>query len=120
MTQGIGFPFQVSPSGSITTSDDDDADIHGKIIQVLFTTPGERINQPTFGCGLFNMIFDANNSILAAAVEFTASQALTRWLGDEIAVSGVNVMAQDENLTVEIAYLRRRDAARQSFRVQFK
>ena len=40
-------------------------------------SPGERVNQPAFGCGLVNLVFDPNNPILAAAVEFTAGQALT-------------------------------------------
>lgn len=120
MTTGFGFPFGVAPGGRITPVGDDDAEIHGKIVQVLFTAPGERVNQPTFGCGLLNLVFDPNSSILAAAAEFTAGQALTRWLGHEIAVGGVDIHAQDESLTVEVAYIRRRDAARQSVHVHFK
>jgi phage baseplate assembly protein W len=120
MTLGFGFPFGVTPDGGIEPERDENAHMRGKIIQVLFTAPGERVNQPEFGCGLFNHVFDPNDTILAAALEFTVGQALTRWLGEEIAVSGVEVQARDEVLTVEIAYARQADLAQQAVRVQFR
>jgi len=120
MTTGFGFPFRIATSGTIRPAGGEDAELRGKIVQVLFTAPGERVNEPEFGCGLSNLVFDPNNTILAAAVEFTAGQALSRWLGDEIAVADVNVSAHEETLTAEVAYLRRRDSARQTLRIKFK
>lgn len=120
MATGFGFPFGVTPAGAIVPDPDDDTDLHGRVIQVLFTSPGERVNEPEFGCGLFDLVFDPNNTIMAAAAEFTVGQALTRWLGDELAVAGVDVQAHDETLTVEVAYVRRRDLTRQAVRVQFR
>lgn len=120
MVTGFGFPFAVTAAGTIAPEPDESAELHGKIIQVLFTAPGERVNQPDFGCGLFNLVFDPNNTIMAAAVEFTVGQALTRWLGEELVVGGVDVQARDEALTVEVAYLRRRDLTRQAVRVHFR
>lgn len=117
---GSGLPFGVTPAGTIVQEQDEDAELRGRVIQVLFTTPGERVNQPEFGCGLFNLVFDPNNVIMAAAAEFSVGQALTRWLGQELAVAGVEVHAHDETLTVEVAYIRRRDLARQAVRVQFR
>lgn len=115
---GFGFPFGVSAAGRIGPSPDPDTALHGKIIQVLFTAPGERVSLPEFGCGLLNLIFDANNPVLAAAAEFTVGQALTRWLGDELVVAGVAVQARDEVLEVEVAYRRRADLARRAVRFQ--
>jgi phage baseplate assembly protein W len=117
---GFGFPFGVTSGGAVFPDPDDDADLHGRVVQVLFTSPGERVNQPEFGCGLFNLVFDPNDTIMAAAVEFTVGQALTRWLSDELAVAGVDVQTHDETLTVEVAYVRRRDLSRQAVRVQFR
>ena len=119
MGTGSGFPFGVSPAGAIELAPDEDADLSGKIIQVLFTAPGERVNVPDFGCGLFSLVFDPNNTVLAAAVEFTVGQALTRWLGDQIAVTSVDVTAEGELLTVEVIYQRRSDLTRQSLQVHF-
>jgi phage baseplate assembly protein W len=117
---GFGFPFGTTPDGSIVPDPDDDVDLRGRVIQVLFTAPGERVNQPEFGCGLFNLVFDPNNTIMAAATEFSVGQALTRWLGDELAVAAVDVQALDETLSVEVAYVRRRDLSHQAVRVQFR
>jgi len=117
---GFGFPFGTNSAGAIAPDPDEDVQLRGKVIQVLFTAPGERINQPEFGCGLFNLVFDPNNTIMAAAAEFSIGQALTRWLGDALVVGAVDVQAQDEVLTVEVAYVKRTDLSRQAVRVQFR
>jgi uncharacterized protein len=70
MAIGFDFPFAVNPAGEIAAETDENDVLRGKIIQVLFTTAGERVNQPDFGCGLFNLVFDPNNTIMAAAAEF--------------------------------------------------
>jgi uncharacterized protein len=120
MAIGFDFPFAVNPEGGIAPARDENEVLRGKIIQVLFTAAGERVNQPDFGCGLFNLVFDPNNTIMAAAAEFTVGQALTRWLGEEIVVGGVDVRARDEALTVEVAYIRRSDLSQQGIRVRLR
>jgi phage baseplate assembly protein W len=119
MRTAFGFPFGVNEAGGITASGGDDA-IRGKIIQVLFTAPGERVNLPEFGCGLFNLIFEPNDMVLAAAMEFTIGQALTRWLRDEILVDGVNVESDQALVLVEIAYTKRQDLSQQLVRIHFR
>ncbi len=120
MIGGFKFPFSVNAAGSITASTNDDDRIRGKIIQVLFTAPGERVNLPEFGCGLFNLVFEPNNMILAAAMEFTVGAALTRWLRNEIVVDGVNVEAAEETVTIEVAYTKRQDLSKQAVRIHFQ
>ena len=115
----FSFPFIVNAAGQIGAVVGDEA-LRGKIIQVLFTAPGERVNLPEFGCGLFNLVFEPNNTILAAATEFTVGQALTRWLGDEIIVDGVDIQTDAEVIVVEIAYTKKADLSRQAVRVHFR
>lgn len=115
----FGFPFAVNEAGRINATGGDEA-LRGKIIQVLFTAPGERVNLPEFGCGLFNLVFEPNDAVLAAAMEFTIGQALARWLGDDILVDGVDVVASDTTITVEIAYTKRQDLSSQAVRIHFK
>jgi phage baseplate assembly protein W len=115
----FGFPFAVNEASRISATGGDEA-IRGKIIQVLFTAPGERVNLPEFGCGLFNLVFEPNNTILAAAMEFTVGQALTRWLGDDILVEGVNVDSSEETVTIEIAYTKRQDLSKEGVRIHFR
>ena len=115
----FGFPFAVNGAGHVMATGGDEA-IRGKIIQVLFTAPGERVNRPEFGCGLFNLLFEPNNDILEAAMEFTVGQALTRWLRDEIVVDNVKVDAVEETATIEIVYTKKQDLSRQAVRIHFK
>lgn len=115
----FSFPFAVDAGGHISISGGDEA-IRGRIIQVLFTAPGERVNMPTFGCGLFNLVFEPNNSILASAMEFTVGQALTRWLADDIVVDGVDVNSVEETITIEIAYTKKTDLSKKMVRIHFK
>lgn len=115
----FSFPLAVNGGGNISASGGDEA-IRGKIIQVLFTAPGERVNLPEFGCGLFNLVFEPNDAILAAAVEFTVGQALTRWLKDDIFVEQVGVEAKHETITIEIVYSKRSDLSKEAVRIHFR
>jgi uncharacterized protein len=115
----FGFPLAVDDAGLIAASGGDEA-IRGKIIQVLFTAPGERVNLPEFGCGLFNQVFEPNDDILAGAMRFTVGQALARWLADEIVVDAVDVGRRDEYVTLEVAYTKRQDLSRQAVRIHFR
>lgn len=119
MSKHFHFPFAVAEDGRIRASGGDEA-IRGKILQVLFTTRGERVHQPELGCGLFKLLFEPNNDILAAATEFTVGQALTRWLRDDIVVDGVKVEPVDEKVLVEVVYTRRQNLARQAVRIEFR
>lgn len=119
MLRNCGFPFTVNAEGRIAASGGDEA-IRGKIIQVLFTAPGERVNLPEFGCGLLNLVFEPNDAVLAAAMEFTVGQALSRWLRDDILIEGVSVEAAQEQALIEIVYRKRVDLQRQMVRIQFR
>lgn len=115
----VQFPFALDEIGNVIAYGGSEK-LRGKIIQVLFTAPGERIHQPEFGCGLFNLVFEPNSGLLAAAVQFTIGQALTRWLANELIVDSVNVASDNEYINVEVVYTRKEDLAQQAVRIQFK
>jgi phage baseplate assembly protein W len=122
MTQNnstFAFPLAVNSAGRIAASGGDEA-IRGKMIQVLFTAPGERVNLPEFGCGLFNLVFEPNDAVLSATMEFTVGQALSRWLGDDIVVDGVEVQAVEETVSIQVAYTKREDLSQQAVRIHFR
>jgi hypothetical protein len=58
--------------------------------------------------------------VFTAALEFTIEQALTRHLRTDIVVNGVDVAAQDERVTVEVAYTKRADLTPQVLRISFR
>jgi phage baseplate assembly protein W len=105
-TTGPAFPFTIDNLGRVATQTGDES-LRARIIQVLLTAPGERVNLPEFGCGLRELLFDPNNEILAATTEFSVNRMLVRWLGDEILVEQVGITHEDGRLEVEVVYVRR-------------
>jgi len=114
----LGFPFVVDDGAVVATGGSDT--IRAKVVQVLFTAPGERINKPDFGCGLFNLVFDPNDRVLTSAMEFTIGQALARWLQRDLIVQTVNVRAEAEQAVVEVAYRTTRDLGLQAVSIRFR
>jgi uncharacterized protein len=107
----VDYPFHFDEQGRTarTTAEDHLRDL---IEQVLFTSPGERVNRPTFGCGLMQLVFAPNSGELAAASQLLVQGALQQWLGDVIAVELVQVDASGPTLRVMIQYSDRRTLAR--------
>jgi phage baseplate assembly protein W len=99
----IDFPFHFDSRGRTGDASDDDH-IHDMIEQLLFTSPGERVNRPDFGSGLLQMVFAPNSPELAAAVQFTVQAALQQWLGDLIEVQQLEVESDDATLRVTLNY----------------
>lgn len=99
----LDFPFHLDGRGrtAVTSADDHIRDL---IWQVLFTSPGERVNRPDFGCGLKAMVFMPNSDALAAATQALVKSSLQRWLETEIAVEAVEVRPVDSRLEVTVAY----------------
>jgi uncharacterized protein len=90
-----------------TAETDEDDHIRDLIYQVLFTNPGERVNRPDFGCGIGQLVFMPNSDALAAATQFLVQGALTRWLDTVVAVERVDVVPQDNKLTVKVVFVKR-------------
>ncbi|RPI80740.1 MAG: hypothetical protein EHM42_11705, partial [Planctomycetaceae bacterium] len=78
-----------------------------------FTSPGERVNRPTFGSGLLQLLFAANSPELAAATQLLVQGALQQWLGELIQVDAVEVTHEEAKLRVEVRYVVRRTQQRQ-------
>ena len=109
----IDYPFNFDSRGRTAETSTDDH-IRDMIEQVLFTTPGERVNRPTFGSGLLQLIFAPNSGALGAATQMTVQGALQQWLGDLILVESVDVQSEDATLRVSVSYIVRRTQQRQT------
>jgi phage baseplate assembly protein W len=113
----IGYPFRVDGGGRTAAASDQDH-IRHLIEQVLFTTPGERVNRPDFGSGLMQLVFGAPNDELVAATQFLVQGSLQQWLSDLIEVEGVEVRGQEGSLTITVRYTVRRNQQRQVARFE--
>jgi phage baseplate assembly protein W len=112
MTRRIAFPLAVATAGG-TAEADPDAHVLQMIEQLLFTSPGERVNRPDFGSGLLQLVFAPNSGELAAALQFSMQAALQQWLGDVIEVRALEVTADEATLRVDLRYLVRGTGAEQ-------
>src|SRR5689334_445559 len=100
----IDFAWRFDGRGRTATTDDP-GHIHDLIEQLLFTSPGERVNRPDFGSGLLQMVFAPNSTELAGALQFTTQAALQRYLGDLIDLQELEVKAEDATLSVSLQYV---------------
>ena len=106
-------PLHFDPRGRTAAAADDDTHLRELIEEVLFTTPGERVNRPIFGSGLLQLVFAPNSDALAAATQMQVQGALQQWLGDLIQVEVVQVQNDDSTLRVLVQYVARRTQQRQ-------
>lgn len=104
----LDVPFHVGGAGRTASVGDDDH-VRDLILQVLFTSPGERVNRPHFGCGLKAMVFAPAGEAAAAATQVLVKGSLQKWLQDEIEVQDVVVEAVESTLTVTVVHRRRLD-----------
>jgi hypothetical protein len=100
----VNFPFDFDGRGR--TEDPQSDYLRQLVEQVLFTSPGERVNLPDFGSGLLQLPFAPNSPELAAATQFSVQAALQKWLSGYIKVISVQTTAQEATLSVTVTYAR--------------
>src|SRR5271170_6524394 len=98
----VNFPYQFDGRGR--TMDPVDDYVRQLVEQVLFTSPGERVNLPDFGSGLLQLPFALNSMEMAAATQFTVQSALQKWLSAYVKVISVVASAEESVLTVSVTY----------------
>ncbi|RVU28517.1 hypothetical protein EOT10_01115 [Streptomyces antnestii] len=99
----IAFPFRVDRRGR-TAHADHDEHVRDLIEQLLFTSPGERVMRPDFGCGLLDLVFSPNSPELTSTLELSVQAALQRWLGDLIEVEALDMESDENVVRVFLAY----------------
>jgi phage baseplate assembly protein W len=77
---GRGWAFPVVPDrdGRIPYVAGEDA-IEEAIEIILGTSPGERVMRPEFGCGIWDLVMEANTAQLHGRVQVQVRDALVHW-----------------------------------------
>jgi phage baseplate assembly protein W len=101
----LDYPFRIDGRGRAAATDPDDH-VRDLIEQVLFTSPGERVNRPDFGCGLKQLVFMPASDALAASTQQLVQGALMRWLEGIVTVEKVEARIGDGSVEVTVAYRR--------------
>lgn len=99
----IDFPYHFD--GRARTSETSEEDhIRDLIEQILFTNPGERVNRPDFGAGIYRLLFAPVSTEQVATTEFMIRGALQQHLGHRIAVQDIKAEAVDSAIHITISY----------------
>lgn len=107
----IAFPFRIDRRGRSAHAPYDDH-VRDLVEQLLFTSPGERVMRPDFGCGLLDLVFTPNSPELASALELSVQAALQRWLGELIEVESLDVVSEENVVRVYLRYVVRSTGSR--------
>jgi phage baseplate assembly protein W len=99
----LNFPYQFDGRGRTQQPSVQDY-VTQLVEQVLFTSPGERVNMPDFGSGLLQLAFAPNSVQMAAATQFSVQAALQKWLSGYVTVQSVVASAEEAVLTVTVTY----------------
>lgn len=100
----IAFPFHPDRRGR-TAHATRGEHVHDLIEQLLFTSPGERVMRPDFGCGLLDLVFAPNSPELVSTLELSVQAALQRWLGDLIDVVALDIESDENVVRVHLSYV---------------
>ncbi|MFD8495100.1 GPW/gp25 family protein [Amycolatopsis sp. NPDC059657] len=109
----IAFPFRADGRGRTADTGYDDH-VRDMIEQLLFTSPGERVMRPDFGCGLLDLVFAPNSPEFASALQLSIQASLQRWLGDVIDIEALEVVSEDNVLRVHLGYVVRPTGTRRA------
>lgn len=106
----IAFPFHTDRRGR-TAHAGHTGHVHDLIEQLLFTSPGERVMRPDFGCGLLDLVFAPNSPELVSTLELSVQASLQRWLGDLVDVVALDIDHDDAVVRVHLSYVVRATGA---------
>ena len=76
--KGWPFPSHPSPAGRLNYVGGDEK-IRQSIWIILSTASGEREMLPAFGCGIHDLVFEANTAALRGLVQEKVRESLIRW-----------------------------------------
>lgn len=106
----LDFPYHFD-GRERTAETTEEEHIRDLIEQILFTSPGERVNRPDFGAGIKQLVFGSASPEAAATAEFMIRGALQQYLGQRITVQEISAQAMDSTIMITIAYTLLRSGA---------
>ena len=74
---GVAFPIAIDAEGTLQLAAYEDS-VRQSIEIILGTAKGERIMRPGFGCGIYDLVFEAQTPATAGRIAQTVREDLTR------------------------------------------
>ena len=98
----LAFPFRIGTDGRTATPASDAEHVRDELLQLLLTSPGERLFLPDFGGGVRRLVFEPASDLLRGVVKARITNALSRWLGHRLTVEFIDVTFDDQVAMLEV------------------
>jgi phage baseplate assembly protein W len=98
----LACPFRIGSDGRTVAPASDAEQVRDELLQLLLTSPGERLFLPEFGGGVRKLVFEPASDVLRNVVKARITQALSRWLGQRLTVDLIDVTWDDGAAVIEV------------------
>jgi phage baseplate assembly protein W len=101
----LSFPFRVGNDGRALQISTLEEHVRDELVQLLLTSPAERLFLPEFGGGVRRLVFEgADEATTGAMAKALITQNIRRWLGHRVTLDSLEVKVENETIEVEIIY----------------
>ena len=100
----LSFPFRIGPDGRTVQVRSLTEHVRDEIVQLILTSPGERLFLPEFGGGARRLVFEPASEATQAMAKAMLSQAFDRWLANRATIEELKVLVEESTITVDISY----------------
>lgn len=94
---GVTLPFRISQQGFFRTSSTLLEQTKSNLKNLLLTVKGERVGQPTFGCNIFNVLFENYDADLDNKIIESIRDSVATWLPHVILNNIIVNTSEDTN-----------------------
>lgn len=98
----LTFPFRIGTDGRTAAPLSDAEHVRDELLQLLLTSPGERLFLPELGGGVRKLIFEPASDVLRGVAKARITNALSRWLGHRLTVELIDVTWDDPAALMEV------------------
>ena len=101
---GLSFPLRADSNNNFAMTKNSLQQAQHNLRNLLLTHPGERVNQPEFGCRLRELGFEQRDEELPSKIEEVINEAVSLWL-PYINVLEVETLSDEKNsIFVKLTY----------------
>lgn len=99
---GLNLPIKNGKiSGYFDQTFDTFSQYRANIINLIRTKPGERRMNPTFGCRLWNVVFEQNDDVIQDKIRRIIKEDISKWIPG-VSVSTVQVKVFEDDQSVDL------------------
>lgn len=106
-TRGLGIvlPIERGPTGYFRQGYTIRDQMKSNLINLIMTRKGERVMLPTFGCGIYEYIFEPLTQTTLSSIRGTIEEAIAIWM-PHLSVQSLEVVETKEHtVTVTLSYI---------------